>query len=118
MEDNKEEEKEMSVDDKARAERLSKKFDAFLEDISEDMVDKEHREKIENKVKAIFSKDEIPYSSKYILAFVEGMEFMLSAITHDQSLVAPVLTTMKGIAIRKRRELAEKVDKSMSASSK
>lgn len=110
-----EEEKDDKEDDE-RFRRVKQKFDNFLADISDDMVPEEVRTKVEAKVRRVFTREEIPFSSRYIVAFVEGMNFMMGTMGAGSEFVGPVMATMQGISAKTKKAMKEKVEAAMKES--
>jgi len=92
---------------------LLKKMQRIMIEGVEVMFEEETRTKVVNKIRSIFTKEDIPFTSKTIMAFVEGLELGSNLIKKDVDNMGEIIMPVSNI-LRHRVLQAEKNKKKLS----
>ena len=94
-------------EDLEQKKELLKKMQKIMIEGVEVMFDEETRTKAINKIRSTFSEADIPFTSKTIMAFVEGLELGSNLIRKNQNNMGEIIVPLSNI-LRHRVLQAEK----------
>lgn len=114
MEENEEIEfSEPSEMSEEKAKRIKDKMEAFMADISNELLDDEDYKKVTKKIFNSLKRAELPATLTYLKAMREGYNLCMGAHGFDKGVAMMILTCMSRLVAEKETDMELKVSKSM-----
>lgn len=98
----------MSLEESAK--KFGKKLDDLMAEMADEMIDDPMRKDVEDKLKSIFQKEGIPFGTKEVKAFYEGLTMGIALASEDKSLIVPLMLVLRGIVSKSEKAISKAAD--------